>query len=255
MWGIIPAAGIGSRIQPLGFAKELLPLGSRLDGDTERPRAASEYLVDRMLKAGVDKICFVISPAKAEILKYYGDRVGGADICYVVQAKPAGLCDSIFRAAPLIQSGESVVVGLPDTVWFPDDALALLPESKLSFLLFPVDQPQHFDSVRLDEQDNVLEIQVKQPGARSKWIWGAFKMPGTVYHELHRLWQEPGRGDEYVGTLVNAYLARRGSAVGLRAGDEYVDIGTLGGYRAAMSLLAERAQPRTPAITGIGGFS
>ena len=32
MWGIIPAAGAGSRIQPLAFSKELLPVGSRLDG-------------------------------------------------------------------------------------------------------------------------------------------------------------------------------------------------------------------------------
>lgn len=32
MWGIIPAAGKRSRIQPLAFSKELLPVGSRLDG-------------------------------------------------------------------------------------------------------------------------------------------------------------------------------------------------------------------------------
>jgi hypothetical protein len=29
------------------------------------------------------------------------------------------------------------------------------------------------------------------------------------------LWQQPGRGDEYVGTLVNAWLARGGLAAGL----------------------------------------
>ena len=33
MWGIIPAAGQGSRMQPLAFSKELLPVGSRRDGD------------------------------------------------------------------------------------------------------------------------------------------------------------------------------------------------------------------------------
>jgi hypothetical protein len=41
MWGIIPAAGLGSRIQPLAFSKELLPVGSRLDEGTERPRASA----------------------------------------------------------------------------------------------------------------------------------------------------------------------------------------------------------------------
>ena len=102
MWGIVPAAGSGTRIQPLAFSKELLPVGSRFDGATERPRAVSEYLIERMLKAGADKICFVISPWKSDILQYYGGMIGPAAIAYVVQPEPAGLCDAIFRALPLI---------------------------------------------------------------------------------------------------------------------------------------------------------
>ena len=51
MWGIVPAAGAGSRIQPLAFSKELLPVGSHLGGDANRPRAVSEYLVERMIHA------------------------------------------------------------------------------------------------------------------------------------------------------------------------------------------------------------
>src|SRR5437868_2061835 len=72
MWGIVPAAGAGSRIQPLAFSKELLPVGSRLDGTTERPRAVSEYLVERLVQAGAEKICFVFAPGKSDILEYYG---------------------------------------------------------------------------------------------------------------------------------------------------------------------------------------
>jgi len=106
MWGIIPAAGAGSRIQPLAFSKELLPVGSRLDGEMERPRAVSEYLVERFIIAGANKICFVISPGKSDILEYYSGSYRTADFAYVVQPKPAGLCDSIFRAAPLISSDE-----------------------------------------------------------------------------------------------------------------------------------------------------
>src|SRR3954471_15274401 len=98
MWGIIPAAGAGSRIQPLAFSKELLPVGSRLDGGTERPRAVSEYLVERMLLGGASRLCFVISPGKSDILEYYGAGIGPAPVIYVVQPQPAGLCDAIFRA-------------------------------------------------------------------------------------------------------------------------------------------------------------
>jgi tRNA (mo5U34)-methyltransferase len=241
MWGIIPAAGMATRIQPLGFSKELLPVGSSMDGDIERPRAVSEFLVERMLRAGTTKICFVVAPGKSDIVQYYGSTVRSADLCYVVQPKAGGLCDAIFRACPLIRPDESVVVGLPDTIWFPEDGLASLPDDVLSFLLFPVDRPQAFDAVVTDEAGNVQEIQVKHPDAKSNWIWGAFKMPGRVLHELDALWNERGRRDEYIGTLVNAYIQQGGRAVGVRNGEAYVDVGTVHGYREALSLLGSRA--------------
>jgi hypothetical protein len=71
-------------------------------------------------------------------------------------------------------------------------------------------------------------------------------MPGHVFRALHHLWLGPGRGDEYVGTLVNAYLGRGGQAVGVRAGERYYDIGTLDGYRAAVAMLAAES-PRSQA--------
>ncbi|WP_257462278.1 sugar phosphate nucleotidyltransferase [Archangium lipolyticum] len=240
MWGLIPAAGIGSRIQPLAFSKELLPVGGRYDGKTERPRAVSEYLVDRMLLAGADKICFVISPGKSDIIEYYGGRVGGAMVCYAVQPEPLGLCDSLFRALPLIHPDEEVVIGLPDTVWFPENGLCKLPEGGLSFLCFPVARPELFDAVVADKDGTVREIQVKQEGATSHWIWGAFKMTGAIMRELHELWLTREPRDPYMGTLVNEWLARGGKAHAVRAGESYVDVGTLNGYREAIQLLGTR---------------
>jgi len=237
MWGIIPAAGIGSRIQPLAFSKELLPVGSRLEEGIERPRAVSEYLVERMIRAGADKLCFVISPGKSDILEYYGAKIGPASICYVVQPRPGGLCDSLFRAAPFIHPEEPVLIGLPDTVWFPEDGLCSLDDHSLSFLLFPVEHPQYFDAVVTDENGSVIEIQVKSTEAASSWVWGAFKMPGSTFHDLHRLWLERECRDEYIGTLVNAYLTQGGTAKGIKAGESYVDVGTLNGYREALQLL------------------
>lgn len=248
MWGIIPAAGAGSRIQPLAFSKELLPVGSRRDGDTERPRAVSEYLIDRMLLGGADKICFVISPGKSDILSYYGGGIGSAAFAYVVQPRPGGLCDAIFHALPLIARDEEVVIGLPDTVWFPETALRELPAGAFSFLLFPVERPEFFDAVTTDDSGRVQEIQVKQRDARSNWIWGAFKMPGSTLRALFDLWNARERSDEYIGTLVNAYLASGGEAIGVRAGESYVDIGTLHGYRSAISLLSSELHYRDGAI-------
>jgi dTDP-glucose pyrophosphorylase len=246
-WGVIPAAGAGSRIQPLAFSKELLPVGSRFDADIEHPRAVSEYLVERMIAGGATKICFVISPGKSDILEYFGGRIGDVDLAYVVQPRPAGLCDALFRARPLVGASEHVLIGLPDTIWFPTEGFALMPANILSFLLFPVAQPQFFDAVVTNAAEEVVEIQVKQPQPRSSWIWGAVKMDGATFHGLHELWREPGRNDEYLGTLVNEYLARGGRAVGVRAGQAYVDVGTLHGYREAIQMLDGHASAHADA--------
>lgn len=241
MLGIVPAAGRGSRIQPLGFSKELLPVGSRIEAHVERPCAVSEYLVRRMVRAGADKICFVIGPGKSDIVEYFAAGYAEAATVFVVQPAPVGLCDAIFRAAPLVAPAETVLVGLPDTIWFPEDGFSELPGDCLSFLLFPVEQPEFFDAVVLGPGDMVIEIQVKRQGAASNWVWGAFSMPGQTLHELADLWNQRGREDEYIGTLVNAYLADGGYAKGVRAGTAYVDVGTFNGYRTALELLGRSA--------------
>jgi dTDP-glucose pyrophosphorylase len=238
MWGIVPAAGLGSRIQPLAFSKELLPVGSRRDGDTERPRAVSEYLLDRMACAGVSKICMVIAPGKSDVMNYYGGDYRGASLCYAVQAKPYGLCDAIFTALPFVDPGEDVLIGLPDTVWYPEDGFAHLPDGEFSFLTFPVDRPEFFDAVLSDDEGRVREIQVKQHDAASSWIWGAFRLPARVLAELHALWLERRRQDPYIGTLVNAWLERGGSARSVPHGTQYMDVGTIEGYRRAVSTLS-----------------
>lgn len=250
MWGIIPAAGRGSRIQPLAFSKELLPLGKAVRDRALRPCAVAEYLLDRMLAGGADKLCIVIGAGKSDIVEYFGGQFGNAQLAYVVQPSPSGLCDAIFRAAPLLGGDGCVAVGLPDTVWFPEDGLAALPDDSLSFLLFPVAHPEHFDAVLLDGEchgrpnrpkgERVREIRVKQSEPGTRWIWGAFKMPVRIFRELHALWLTREPRDEYIGTLVNAWLAQGGHAVGMKAGEIYMDVGTLDGYRTAMRVLTRR---------------
>jgi dTDP-glucose pyrophosphorylase len=244
-WGIIPAAGIGSRIQPLAFSKELLPVGSRIDDGVERPRAVSEYLIERLMLGGATKIAFVISPSKSDIIEYFGGGLGDTRFAYVVQQQPGGLCDAIFQALPLL-GDEAVLVGLPDTIWYPSHALAGLPDDRLSFLCFPVEEPQHFDAVVSAPDGRIHEIQVKQDAPASHWVWGAFKLPPRVLRELHSLWCERDRGDTYIGTLVNAWLARGGAAWAAHDGTAYVDVGTLHGWRDAVHLLERRPADPVP---------
>lgn len=243
MIGIIPAAGAGQRIQPLGCSKELLPVGSRIVDGVERPKAVSEYLVERMVAAGATQICMVISPEKTDVVKYYAEHHYPAEIFYAVQPRPQGLCDALFRAAPLARRHEKVLIGLPDTIWFPEDAFlhALdLEHAAVNLVLFPVPNPAAFDAVVCDELGFVEEVQVKRARPASHWIWGAVATTGEDFYRLKLLWESRRREDAYLGHLLNAFLGAGNAARGKFCGELYMDVGTLEGYRAAQDYLWTR---------------
>lgn len=240
MIGIVPAAGAGQRIQPLGCSKELLPVGSRLVAGTERPKAVSEYLVERMIAAGAEQICMVISAEKTDIVKYYAECDYAAEIFYVVQQQPQGLCDALFRAEPFARHHDRVLIGLPDTIWFPENAYfpALdLDQAAINLVLFPVADPSVFDAVLCDDLGYVREVQVKKQDAASNWIWGAVTAGGEAFHHLKLLWEARHRSDEYLGDLLNAFIAAGNVVRGCSSGEVYMDVGTLEGYRNAQDYL------------------
>ena len=90
--------------------------------------------------------------------------------------------------------------------------------------------------------DRVREIQVKRADARSHWIWGAFKMPGRVLHELRRSGASATAATSISArwsTPIWRAAARRSAS---RPESAYVDVGTLHGYREAIALLGETAE-------------
>lgn len=240
MIGVIPAAGAGQRIQPLGCSKELLPVGSRIIDGVERPKAVSEYLVERMIASGASEICMVISAEKSDIVRYYAERDYNAEIFYVVQRKPQGLCDAVFRAAPFARQHDRVLIGLPDTIWFPENAyrLAIQDESaEVNLVLFPVLDPGAFDAVLSDAQNYVTKVEVKQPDAHSHWVWGAITTTGEAFYALKSLWESRHRADEFLGTLLNAYIAAGNPVRAHHVGETYMDVGTVEGYHHAQDFL------------------
>ena len=247
MIGVIPAAGAGQRIQPLGCSKELLPVGSRIVDGVERPKAVTEYLVERMIAAGATQICMITSGEKTDIVKYFAERDYAAEIFYVVQQRPAGLCDALFRAEPFARMHEHVLLGLPDTIWFPENAYRMAlekdPTADVNLICFPVLDPSQFDAVVSDEHGYVQQVEVKLPNAHSHWIWGAVTATGAAFHALKLLWESRHREDEYLGHLLNAFLDAGNIVRATHAGETYMDVGTIKGYHAAQDFLrAQRKQ-------------
>lgn len=81
MWGIIPAAGPGSRIQPLALSKELPPVGSRRPMSNGHAPSANNSCGAHDRRRHI-KPCFVISADTSDIPAYYGGRIGPAGIAY-----------------------------------------------------------------------------------------------------------------------------------------------------------------------------
>ena len=249
MIGIIPAAGAGQRIQPLGCSKELLPVGSRLIAGVERPKAVSEYLVERMIAAGAEQICMIISAEKADIVRYYAERDYAAEIFYVVQQHPQGLCDALFRAEPFVRHQQQVLIGLPDTIWFPENAYRPALEfdgADVNLVQFPVTDPTQFDAVVCDDFGFVQQVEVKKSDAHSHWIWGAVTTTGPAFRALKLLWEARHREDEFLGDLLNAYIAAGNRVRGRFSGEHYMDVGTIQGYHTAQDFLRARRSIELP---------
>ena len=254
MIGIIPAAGAGQRIQPLGCSKELLPVGSRTIDGVQRPKAVAEYLVERMIAAGADQICMVISAEKTDIIKYFAERPYTAQIFYVLQQEPLGLCDALFRAASFARHHSQVLIGLPDTIWFPLNAYRaalqlqdkdLHRDAEINLVCFPVLDPSPFDAVISDDLGYVERVEVKKPDAHSCWIWGAVTATGAAFHALKLLWDSRHREDLFLGDLLNAYIDAGSLVRASHVGEHYMDVGTLEGYRAAQDYLRGLVETRS----------
>ncbi|MGH9481454.1 MAG: sugar phosphate nucleotidyltransferase [Terriglobales bacterium] len=259
MLGIVPAAGRASRLQPLPGSKELLPLGweHAAAGDGGRLRVVSDHILDRMRLAGAERICLVVAPEKADLLRFYGASDHAGQFLFVVQPRPAGLCDAVFRAAPCARPDEAVLIGLPDTVWYPRAAYARSLDKPAHLITFPVAHPEEFDAVVAGAGDRVARVEVKQPGPPARRVWGAMHFAGSEFHALCAFWRQRGQRDQYLGDLLNAWIASGREVTFDCQGTHYWDIGSPAGYARALADQAgqtDRWDPEAPrALPASGG--
>src|SRR5207249_4521941 len=104
-----------------------------------------------------------------------------------------GLCDALFRAEHFARHHDQVLIGLPDTIWFPENAFisagarrahgtasAVAAAADVNLVLFPVNDPAQFDAVITDDNGYVSRVEVKQKDAQSNWVWGAVTATGNA---------------------------------------------------------------------------
>ena len=193
----------------------------------------------------------VISAEKTDIVRYYAERsYARRDLLRGAAATAEGLCDAVFRAEPFARQHEQVLIGLPDTVWFPENAYypALNPGSAdVNLVLFPVQDPSAFDAVVCDPQNFVTQVEVKVPTPQSNWIWGAITTTGESFPQSEAaVGSTPSAKMNFLGSLLNAYIDAGNTVRGHHVGETYIDVGTMEGFHRAQDFL--RGQARTQMI-------
>jgi glucose-1-phosphate thymidylyltransferase len=145
-FGIVPAAGVGSRLSPYRAPKELIQIGYRAEDGRLLPKAAIEHVLTAMRDGGVEQALVVLSPAKAEVFRYLGSgRHLDLDLSYLCQEAPLGMPHALDLGYPYL-AGETVCMGMPDTILEPQDCFARLfafheaTRADLSLGVFPTDQ-------------------------------------------------------------------------------------------------------------------
>lgn len=257
--GLVPAAGLGTRIFPLPCSKELFPVGfQRTESErARRPKVVCHYLLEKMRLAGVRKAFIVLRDGKWDIPTYFGG--GGMldmNLAYLMMGLPYGAPYTADQAYPFLQSS-LVAFGFPDILFGPDDAYCQLlkrqtvTNADIVLGVFPADRPDTMDMVDVDENGWVLSLAIKplRTTFRYAWIVAVWTSVFTCYqHEFLKKHLQEVDGSRRaqqeemsVGHVIQAAIQDgvRGQAV-IFPDHEYLDIGTPGNLFKAVELSTKR---------------
>lgn len=193
-FGLVPAAGQGTRISPLPMSKELYPIGFQTISDRPglRPKVVCQYLLEKMRNAGITDAFLILRPGKWDIPAYLGDGAQlGMHLAYLTVHVPFGVPFSLNQAYPFIRDAQ-VVIGFPDILFTPDHAYQSLidrqqyTQADVVLGLFPTDQPHQVGVVDFDETGRVFSIIEKSPTTTLKYMWAIALWQPSFTQFLHR---------------------------------------------------------------------
>ena len=252
--GVIPAAGIGSRIGTLPCSKEIYPIG--FDPCREgRPKVVGHYLLEKMHAAGIQKTYIVLKAGKWDIPAYFtSGRVPGMHLAYLVVDGSGSVPFTIDQAYPFIHE-HIVALGFPDIYFEPADGYVKVIErlktasSDVVLGLFPVDRHEKVDMVDLDHRGRIKNIIIKPQKTNLRYTWGIAAWNPVFTEFMHR--QVVGRkisceqrNELFVGDVIRSAIDEGLKVDAVQVSDRpYLDIGTPDDlFRAAKRLMDQTEQ-------------
>ncbi|MBF0551575.1 MAG: NTP transferase domain-containing protein [Deltaproteobacteria bacterium] len=260
--GIIPAAGLGTRMRPVtgGRPKELWPLGGK---------PMIQWAVEMHALSGITDIAIIISPSKEEIVHFLTylkshppellwDQV---ELTFFYQEQPRGVADAVSLVRDHI-GAEPFALTMPDLVSF--GAEPFLAQLMPHFFNYDTDvigmtiltgaRATGFGNVgRLQVEPlsppvyRVTHLSDKQPGVITidgsgpifKGFGGGIYHPG--YLDLIEKFRNvtPGELDD---VPIHQHLIKTVGLNGVMVNGEVFDVGNVNGYQSAVNYLESKAQ-------------
>lgn len=156
MKAIILAAGKGKRLRPLTFTmpKPLIKV------------AGKEILfwILENLPDIIDEIIIVVGYKGDVIKKHLGRGFRGKIISYVNQGQLKGTAHALRRARSFIKSKEKFLVLNGDDIYSKADLEKLCSMKDLALMAFEVSDPSNFGIIKIDKNQNLIEIIEKPVG-------------------------------------------------------------------------------------------
>ena len=239
MKGLIPAAGHGSRLQPITLAipKELLMVGEK---------AIIEYVIEAMKTVGITEITVVVGWRKHAILDYLGsgERLG-VKLSYVVQDERTGLGKAVSAGKHLISNDDFLVV-LGDNFFYPTTFLKDIisfhkkAQADATIGVATIEDPTRHDIIKPGQNnriDDIVEKPTAEQAPSTLGCMGVYLFSPTVFKAIEKT--IPGVNNEYQLTDAIKILIDEGKKVCYsQLPGTHIDIGTLEDLRKANAFLS-----------------
>jgi glucose-1-phosphate thymidylyltransferase len=184
MKAIIPAAGIGKRLQPLTFflPKPLFYVGSK---------RIIDYVILSLSEVEIDEYIVIVGykkeMLKEHLLKNYPDK----KFTFVEQEKQSGLGDAVFKGLKEIEGKDyPLVVLLSDTI-IDLDVKRFLKTKNSKIALMEVEDPKRFGVAKVSEDFVVDVVEKPEHYISNKAIVGFyyFKSSKKLFESLNYLYE------------------------------------------------------------------
>ncbi len=241
MKGLIPAAGIGTRLRPITLAipKELMMVGDK---------AVIEYVIEAMKEIGIDEITIVVGWRKHAILDYLGSgKRLGVKISYVVQDERNGLAKAVASGRHVIDE-ESFLVVLGDDFFYPKDFLKSIVkhhnenDADATIGVASVEDVTRHGIIKPGDDNTIVDI-IEKPSAEKApsklGCMGVYIFKPAIFKAIEKT--KPGYKNEFQLTDSIKIMIEDGYKVLYRKIDGiHIDVGTIEDLSKANQFLQEK---------------